>query len=236
MIGMGSTEKEKIQKTKKNNLYNTETMLPISEIRGDTVILKDKGLRAVIKVTGLNIELRNYDEQIVVVEQYKRFLNGLDFPIQILIRNNYLELSDYITYIQDHVGHIDNPALKKQWDGYLSFLNEINNKQGLIYVKEFYIVIPYYPGEQDNNQVRKPRWKLFLDAFSRIETPEKIVERYRIFLKHNKFLDTRVNVIMEGLRGIGIYSDRLTLTDLISLLFKVYNPESHKDQAVFTGN
>jgi hypothetical protein len=65
-------------------------------------------------VTGLNIELRNYDEQIVVVEQYKRFLNGLDFPIQILIRNNYLELSDYITYMSEHVDRIDNPALKQQ--------------------------------------------------------------------------------------------------------------------------
>lgn len=231
----GSNEKDKMQKTKKNNIYNTETMLPISEIRGDTMLLKDKWLRAVIKVTGLNIELRNYDEQVIVVEQYKRFLNGLDFPVQILIRNNYLELSDYITYMQEHVNHIEHPALKEQGDAYVKFLDEINNKQWLIFVKEFYIVVPYYPGEADKDQVRKPWRKLFLDAFSRIETPEKIVERYRSFLKHDKFLDTRVNVIMEGLRGIGVYSERLTLTDLISLLFKVYNPESHKDQAVYTG-
>lgn len=231
----GRNEKDKMQKTQKNNIYNTETMLPISEIRGDTMLLKDKWLRAVIKVTWLNIELRNYDEQVVVVEQYKRFLNGLDFPIQILIRNNYLELSDYITYMKEHVGHIDHSALKEQWDAYVKFLDEINNKQGLIYVKEFYIIVPYYPGEEDKNQVRKPRRRLFLDAFSRVETPEKIVERYRSFLKHDKFLDTRVNVILEWLRGIGIYGERLTLTDLISLLFKVYNPESHKDQAVYQG-
>ena len=38
--------------------YNTETMLPISEIRGDTIILKDSGLRAILKVTWLNIDLR----------------------------------------------------------------------------------------------------------------------------------------------------------------------------------
>jgi hypothetical protein len=102
-------------------------------------------------------------------------------------------------------------------------------------VKEFYIVLPYYPGEQDKSQVRKPWWRLFLDAFSRVDTPEKIVERYRVFLKNDKFLDTRVNVVIEGLRGIGVYSERLNLGDLIALLFKVYNPESHKDQAPFQG-
>jgi hypothetical protein len=71
-------------------------------------------LRAIIKIDGLNLELRNYDEQVVVVEQYKRFLNGLDFPIQILVRNSYLELSDYIAYMQYHVGRITLPALQQQ--------------------------------------------------------------------------------------------------------------------------
>jgi hypothetical protein len=38
---MSPSEKEKVQRGKKNNIYNTETLLPISEIRSDTVILKD---------------------------------------------------------------------------------------------------------------------------------------------------------------------------------------------------
>jgi hypothetical protein len=43
-------EKNKIARGKKNNVFNTETMLPISEIRNTTIILKDGGLRAIIKV------------------------------------------------------------------------------------------------------------------------------------------------------------------------------------------
>jgi hypothetical protein len=107
-------EKNKVARGKKNNVFNTETMLPISEIRNTTIILKDGGLRAIIKVAGLNIDLRNYDEQVSVVEQYKKFLNGLGFPIQILIRNTYLELSDYINYIKDKVEVIDQKALRSQ--------------------------------------------------------------------------------------------------------------------------
>jgi hypothetical protein len=36
-----SLEKQKIKKAKPEQMFSTENMLPISEVRGDTVILKD---------------------------------------------------------------------------------------------------------------------------------------------------------------------------------------------------
>ncbi|USN54185.1 MAG: hypothetical protein H6765_06360 [Candidatus Peribacteria bacterium] len=114
-----------------------------------------------------------------------------------MVRNTYLELSDYIEYMHSYVDHIENKALREQGDGYISFLDEINAKQGLIYVKEFYIVVPYYPLENDVENIHKPWWRKFLDALSSVDTPEKIVSRYRSFLANNKFLDTRVQVVLE---------------------------------------
>lgn len=214
-----------------DNVFNTESMIPISEIRWDTLVLKDGGLRAILKVWGLNIDLKNYDEQVVIVEQYKRFLNWMSFPIQVLVRNSYLELSDYISYMKKNVSIIKHDKLKSQWDWYIEFLDDINTQQWLIYVKEFYIVIPYYQSEQDTENTRKPRRQKFMNALSTVETPEKIVSRYRNFMKYDKYLDTRVLVIQEWLKGLWMNAERLRLTDIISLLFKVYNPESHKDQA-----
>jgi len=214
-------------------MYNTESMLPFSEIRSDTVILKDGWLRAILKVEWLNIDLKNADEQEIIVEQYKRFLNGLDFPLQILVRNTYLELSDYITYMHKNVTPIENDVLKKQGEWYIEFLDTINTQQGLIYVKEFYIIVPYYPLEEDTNNIRRPWWKKFMDALSQTETPEKIVERYRSFVKHEKFLNTRVQVVLSGLQWVGITAEKLKLRDIISLLFKCYNPDLHKNQAEY---
>lgn len=112
---MSVLEEQLIQKNKKSDqLYNTERMLPISEIHDDTVILKDGGLRAIVKIEGLNLDLRNDDETIVILEQYKRFINSLDFPIQILIRNTYLDLTQYIDHMQRSVATITAPALKAQ--------------------------------------------------------------------------------------------------------------------------
>jgi hypothetical protein len=50
-------------------------MLPISEIKNDTIILKDGGIRAILKVDGVNLDLKNFEEQEILLEQYKRFLN-----------------------------------------------------------------------------------------------------------------------------------------------------------------
>jgi len=163
-----SKDKDKIQKWKTNNVFNTETLLPVSEIRWDTVILKDWWIRAILKVTWINVDLRNYDEQEVIVEQYKKFLNWLDFPLQLFIRNTYLELSDYIDYMQWNVADLDEWLLKEQGHGYVDFLDDINSKQWLIFVKEFYVIVPYYPMEDDTKNIRKPRWQKFMNALSTV--------------------------------------------------------------------
>ncbi len=224
-------EQNEIQKNKWENLFNTETMLPISEIKNDTIILKDGWLRTILKVSGLNLDLRNFDEQQIILEQYKRFLNGLSFPIQIIIRNTYLDLSNYLEYVKWNLDQIDNIVLHKQWEEYVSFLEDIDSKQWLIYVKEFYLVVPYYNGEQDANQINKS-WRVkLLDILNTKDSVEKIVEKYRSFLKWKNMLETRVNLIMDWLASMWIISEKLKTSELISLLFRYYNPLIHWAQA-----
>jgi len=114
-MGILDLEKSKVKKSKSDNLFNTETMLPVSEIKNGIIILKDWWMRSVLKVEWLNLDLKNYEEQQVILEQYKRFLNWLSFPIQILIRNTYLDLTEYLWYLKNNLKEIDNPALKNQW-------------------------------------------------------------------------------------------------------------------------
>jgi AAA+ ATPase superfamily predicted ATPase len=226
-------DQTKIKKTAPDSLFNTETMLPISEIRDGVAILKDGGLRGIIRVEGLNLDLKNYDEQQVILEQYKRFLNGLAFPIQILIRNTYLDLTDYLTYVKGNIADIDNPALKSQSQSYLSFLEGIDAKQGLIFVKEFYVIVPFYADEQDSQQVNKSWWEKFMNVLNARDDVEMIVERYRKFLQGQKQLQTRMNLLIEGLAGLNIQSEQLTSSEIVSLLFRMYNPLLDSSQAKF---
>lgn len=185
-------EEKMIQKGKRSDpLVSTEAMLPISEIQEDTVILKDGGLRAIIKIEGLNLDLRNDDETLMVLEQYKRFINSLDFPIQILIRNTYLDLTQYIDYMQRSVQKISAPLLKEQGEQYINFLDRISVQQGLIFVKEFYIIVPYYADGSGSDMVKKPRRQKLLMVLNVQEGIDKIVGRYRTFIKHRRQLDIR---------------------------------------------
>jgi hypothetical protein len=77
----------------------------------------------------MNLDLRNDDESLIVLEQYKRFINALDFPIQIMVRNTYLDLTQYIDYMQRNVKIIQADALKEQGQNYVSFLDKISLQQ-----------------------------------------------------------------------------------------------------------
>jgi hypothetical protein len=224
-------EQNKIQKRSQENLFNTETMLHVSEIRNDTIIMKDGWLRAILKINGLNLDLKNWDEQQIVLEQYKKFLNGLEYPIQILVRNTFLDLSNYLNYIKENITDIENPVLKSQWEAYYNFLENIDMQQWLIYNKEFYIVVPYYDGEQDRTQIKRSRWWKVLDVLNAKDTVEKVVSRYRLFLKGRTSLDTRINLITEWLGGMGITAEKIGTADIISTLFRCYNPLLHSSQA-----
>ena len=226
-------EKSKVKKKKSDNLFNTETMLPVSEVKNGIVILKDGGMRSIIKVDGLNLDLKNYDEQQAIIEQYKRFLNWLSFPIQILIRNTYLDLTEYLWYLRKNLKEIDNPALKKQWTSYLTFLEWIDNQQWLIYVKEFYIIIPYYWDERDAEQINKSRWDKFLNILNAKDDVEMIVDRYRTFIKCEQNIQTRENVLIAWLNDLGMEARRLETSELIALLFRMYNPLLDSSQARF---
>jgi len=224
-------EKNKIQKPKHENLFNTETMLPISEIRNDTLIMKDGGLRTILRISGLNLDLKNGDEQQIILEQYKKFLNWMEYPIQILVRNTFLDLSNYLTYIQGNIRTIENPVLKWQGEAYYNFLQNIDMQQWLIYNKEFYIIVPYYTDEQDKGQIQKSRWNKLLDVLNAKDSVEKVVQRYRQFLKGRNSLETRVNLIIDGLSSIGIGAEKITTSDIINLMFRCYNPLLHSSQA-----
>ena len=217
-------ENQNIQKGKQEAQFNTETMLPISEIKDGYAILKDGGIRAVLNSEVINLYQKYYNEIHTTLEQYKRFLNGLEFPLQFLVRNTYLDLREYLNYVTTNIEKLDPWALKEQGKNYASFLEDINMKQGLIYVKEFYIVIPYYTNEADTEQVKKPRRSKFMDTLNAKDDIETIVARYRNFVKGQKMLNTRIALIQEGLWGMGIKTELLNTKDLISLLFSVYNP------------
>ena len=81
---------------KKNQTASTQIYLRIAEIRDGVVVLKNGGLRSVIKISSVNFNLKSDQEQDSIIYGYRNFLNSLEFPIQILVRSKRLDIHKYI--------------------------------------------------------------------------------------------------------------------------------------------
>ena len=226
-----SLEKEtsKVRNSKETSI-STDKYLPISEIRWDTIIMKDGGLRAIIKCSWLNIDLKNSEEQQIVADRYARFLNSLDFPIQIVLRSTYLDLSNYLNYIKKNIESIDNEVLRWQWEQYFEFLKRLNDNQWFLFTKEFYVVVPYYWFDDVKN-IRESQFQKFMSALSNTQTAESIANQLRQLYKNKKQLNQRVSLVQNWLQWIWLETKRLWLKEIVALLFEVYNPLNIKKQA-----
>ena len=73
---------DKTVKQAKPSIPSSQLYLKIAEIRDDTVVLKNGGIRSVLKVSSVNFNLKSDDEQNAIIYSYQSFLNSLEFPIQ----------------------------------------------------------------------------------------------------------------------------------------------------------
>ena len=82
-------------------LKATQEIISIADIRDNLVVLENGELRAVLKVSGINFNLYSTRERERVLYAFQTFLNGLDFPIQILVQSRSVNLNAYLEKLKD---------------------------------------------------------------------------------------------------------------------------------------
>jgi hypothetical protein len=182
----------------------TYSLIKVKEIRHNAYVLENGGLRAVIKVNGVNLFLMSDEEQDVVINQFKSFLDGLDFPVEILVISRAENLTNYLKILHLRSEEEKDPLIKFQLEEFISFLEDFLQNHNVM-KKIFYVIVPY-----DTLEVS------FLK-----KSKEKVVES-----DETKFsqLETRVAYLLDSLHSLGLSPQRLSETELIELLFEVYNP------------
>jgi len=70
-----------------------------------------------------------------------------------------------------------------------------------------------------------------IDVLDSKDSAEKVVQRYRTYLKHADKLTTRCNLVLDGLHSMQMTGERLESEELVSLLFSHYNPLVQNTQA-----
>jgi hypothetical protein len=225
MTSQGSAVKDTVRSKRKAYSVSTQRYLPIAEIREDTVMLKNGGLRAVLKVNSLNFNLKSEIEQQGIIAGYQGFLNTLIFPIQILVRSTRLNIDPYLKTLRDKTQAQTNPLLKEQTVDYTTFMEKLVDIADIMQ-KNFYIIVPM----DATSKAKRGLFARFFDWMSVDDTRSKALQRSREFHAYSKILRDRVTLVQSGLENVGITMRRLKTDELVQLYYTIYNPVSSQKE------
>lgn len=207
-----------------SQLGNSQNLVAIKAIRERTLVLKDGSLRQVLMVGGTNFSLRSENEQDILIGAFQAFLNGLDFPIQIVVHSRKINIQRYLDDLAARKEKEASPLLQNQIEEYKEFVRQFVQENAIM-EKSFFVVVPWYPvaiakktsgifsslpfvGKKKNKSSEK-------EAADPAE--ENLSEEI-----HS--LNQRVAQVMDGLVAMDLGAVALNDEQLVELFYNLYNP------------
>ncbi len=204
---------------KKTPSAGTQIYMKISEIRDDTLVLKNGGLRAILSVSSINLNLKSEEEQNAIIYSYQGFLNTLEFPIQVVIRSKKLDVDEYLDKLRAIGEKQTNPLLQRQTYEYVEYIAKLVEYADIMQ-KEFFVVVPFDPyRSQKVSMIQKFLWNIQAK-----EGYEAVKRRHDEFEQLKKGLNQRVSTVRVGLENCGLKVNQLNTKELIELFYNIYNP------------
>ncbi len=195
----------------------TQRYLDIAEIRDDMVIMNDGTVRSVLLVSSINFALKSEDEQEAIISAYVTFLNGLDYPIQVVIQSRRMNIDAYIAALGEQQKKTENELLRTQIVDYTAFVSQLV-ELGHIMQKRFYVVLPYDPLTNKKRGFFQ-RLSMVLSPAAAAKLNEKQLEDRR------EQLGRRTSMASGNLLSMGLQTARLDTQGLIELYYDAYNPD-----------
>ena len=109
-------------------------------IQDSVVTLRDGQARAVLAVSSVNFGLIGAGEQEAVVASFAALLNGLTFPVQVLVRVLAVDLERYVADLEALAPGLSEPLAALARDHAL-FLRRLTRHRTLL-ERRFYLVVP----------------------------------------------------------------------------------------------
>lgn len=205
------------------NANSTQSTLQLSEVRDGMVIMVDGSYRAVIACKSINFDLMSDREREGIEYSYQNFLNSLNFPIQILVRSQRVDIGPYIEKLLHIRRSQDNMLLGVLMDDYINFIDALADEANIM-EKSFYITVPYFPGGDAANLVEQGKG-FFGKLFAKPQNSITHIDAAS-YQKAKDEINNRVNTVISGLFQIGVQSTQLSTKQLGELYYNYYNPDT----------
>ncbi|MDO8564211.1 MAG: ATP-binding protein [Nanoarchaeota archaeon] len=115
------------------------TFKGIKEIKDNLIYTLDNKKLAVLKIEPLNFSIKPQGTQEAIIASFQKFLNSVDFPIQIMMNTESLNLQDYFKELEGKITKEKSfQELFKKYKGHIQKLISEND----ILNRKFYLIIP----------------------------------------------------------------------------------------------
>lgn len=219
-------EKTGLKKSQKGNkLLSTQRYLQLTGIHDDTLVLKDGGIRNILEVSSVNFDLKSEDEQTALIGSYQKFLNALNFPVQMTVNSRKLDIDKYLGFLEQKMNSQKNELLKIQAEEHIQYIKKLVEFTDIM-EKRFFITIPQNP----DRVKKKGVFSNFMKYISLDDTVLDVIKRKQEFEELKANLDSRVNVVVSGLEGCGLKVRKLNTEEIIQVLYHGYNHSSKESK------
>lgn len=214
---------------------NTQDLVDIKEIHDGTVIMKNGGLRQIVMVSGVNFALKSETEQNLITGSYQNFLNGIDFPLQIVVHSRKVNIEKYLEGLARYSTEETSPLLQNQAEEYREFIRGFVQKNAIM-EKTFLVIIPFYPVALPTKE--SVGGLLSSLPFAGPKKADKQAETKAreatdaTFYENLQQLKQRVSQVVEGLFSMGLEAAILNDEQLIELFYNFYNPETVEKEGI----
>lgn len=196
----------------------TQQFLEVFDITDDLLLLKSGAASLVISVTAMNFGLLAEEEQDAIIYGYAALLNSLNYSVQIVIRSQTKDVSNYLNLLKLKEEETLNRLRKEQIRRYREFVADLVQERNVL-DKKFYVVVPATPlelGIVSTQSVIPGVKNADISTFDR----SVILERAK------NLLEPKRDHLMSQFARIGLFSTQLHTQELIQLFYSIYNPET----------
>lgn len=194
--------------------HRVQELLPLDEIRGSVARLRDGGFRAVLAVGGVPFALRSAAEQEAILAGYRAFLNGLEHPLQLLVRLAPVDVEGYLAGLTGGTGR--GPALARLALDHEVFVRGLVRTRTLL-DRRCYLVLP----ADDPPVMTVP---LRPSSLFHRRPAERPGGRGRGWETVAGTLEARATALIAGLAAFGVQARRLDQPELTALWAAMLSP------------
>ncbi len=191
---------------------STQRFTEIIDIIDNIVLLEGGSACLVIEVTASNFALLSKKEQDAKVFSYASLLNSLSFPIQIIVRNQRVDITSYLKTLEELETQTKNEMLSNHIKLYREFVHQMI-KINVVLNKEFYIVITYSTLEEGAAGVKQTVTKgsTATEAFAQSAMQS---------------LSSKSESLLAQLRRLALSARILEKDELVKLYYNIFNQDN----------